>query len=185
MKSTNVNYGRYKPKATQRTPKGNNKIKKVMHQFKEGELHSGKDGIVTEKKQAVAIALSEQRQYDKEHKDPPKDPNPKKNYENPNVHYTIEGRRWFDRINGNTYHSTRVYKNNELIGHVPFEYGYGDQYQQTGIQLLQEAGEIPKSGRRLSSGAGDTDQYEFRMYGREHRDKVRYSVSDVQRKKDL
>ncbi len=36
------------------------KVVKVMHQFKEGELHSGKtDTIVTNPKQAIAIALSE------------------------------------------------------------------------------------------------------------------------------
>ena len=36
------------------------KVAKVMHEFKEGELHSGKtDTIVTNPKQAIAIALSE------------------------------------------------------------------------------------------------------------------------------
>ena len=36
------------------------KIAEVMHEFKEGELHSGKsDVIVTNPKQAIAIALSE------------------------------------------------------------------------------------------------------------------------------
>ena len=36
------------------------KIAKVMHEFKEGELHIGKsDKIVTNPKQAIAIALSE------------------------------------------------------------------------------------------------------------------------------
>ncbi len=39
------------------------KIKKVMHEFKEGELHSGsKHGPeVTNRKQAIAIAMSEAR----------------------------------------------------------------------------------------------------------------------------
>lgn len=39
------------------------KVKKVMHEFKHGELHSGskKGPLVTKRKQAVAIALSEQR----------------------------------------------------------------------------------------------------------------------------
>lgn len=43
--------------------KGKPKIKKVMKEFKEGELHSGsKEGPVVKKpKQAVAIALSEAR----------------------------------------------------------------------------------------------------------------------------
>lgn len=39
------------------------KIKKVMHEFKEGALHSGskKGPVVTNKKQGIAIALSEAR----------------------------------------------------------------------------------------------------------------------------
>lgn len=39
-------------------------IRGVMHEFKEGELHSGSSTgkVVTERKQAVAIAMSEQRQ---------------------------------------------------------------------------------------------------------------------------
>ena len=40
--------------------KSQKKIKKVMGEFKEGTLHSGKGGkVVTNPKQAVAIALSE------------------------------------------------------------------------------------------------------------------------------
>lgn len=43
--------------------KAQGKIKKVMHEFKEGELHSGskKGPVVKSKPQAVAIALSEAR----------------------------------------------------------------------------------------------------------------------------
>lgn len=38
-------------------PKG---VKQEMEKFKKGELHSGKNGkVVTDKKQAIAIALSE------------------------------------------------------------------------------------------------------------------------------
>ena len=38
------------------------KVEKVMHEFKEGELHSGskKGPKVTSRKQAVAIGMSEQ-----------------------------------------------------------------------------------------------------------------------------
>jgi hypothetical protein len=36
------------------------KVKKVMGEYKEGTLHSGKGGkVVTNQKQAIAIALSE------------------------------------------------------------------------------------------------------------------------------
>lgn len=43
--------------------KGKSKVSKVMHEFKEGELHSGskKGPMVKGRKQAVAIALSEAR----------------------------------------------------------------------------------------------------------------------------
>ena len=43
--------------------KAKKKIKKVMHEFKEGELHSGskKGPVVSSDKQAIAIALSEAR----------------------------------------------------------------------------------------------------------------------------
>lgn len=47
--------------------KGKKKIKKVLHEFKEGELHSGskKGPVVTDKKQAVAIAMSESKKKKK------------------------------------------------------------------------------------------------------------------------
>lgn len=43
------------------------KVAEVMYEFKEGELHSGKsDVIVTNPKQAIAIALSEASELKKE-----------------------------------------------------------------------------------------------------------------------
>ncbi len=45
-----------------KTSQGERKIEKVMHEFKEGDLKSGGGGAtVTDRKQAVAIALSEAR----------------------------------------------------------------------------------------------------------------------------
>ena len=45
------------------TPKGQDKVEKVMGEFKRGTLHSGskKGPEVTSKKQAIAIAMSEKR----------------------------------------------------------------------------------------------------------------------------
>lgn len=50
--------------------KKNDKVKKVMGEYAEGKLHSGsKTGPVVKKKsQAIAIALSEQREKDKKSK---------------------------------------------------------------------------------------------------------------------
>lgn len=54
-----------KKKATKKsaTTKGRGKVKKVMHEYKHGELKSGRSGKpVKSRKQAVAIALSEARE---------------------------------------------------------------------------------------------------------------------------
>jgi hypothetical protein len=44
-----------------------NKVEKVMKEFKSGKLHTGskKGPVVKSKKQAIAIALSEQRKANK------------------------------------------------------------------------------------------------------------------------
>ena len=45
--------------------KAQDKIEKVMHEFKEGKLKSGKEGKggkVTNRKQAIAIGISEARE---------------------------------------------------------------------------------------------------------------------------
>ena len=50
-----------KKAAKKATPKASGKVQKVMHEFKGGTLHSGKGGpVVKSRKQAIAIALSEQ-----------------------------------------------------------------------------------------------------------------------------
>lgn len=48
-------------------PKGKVKVKKVMEEYKSGKLHSGskKGPKVKSRKQAIAIAISEQRKADK------------------------------------------------------------------------------------------------------------------------
>jgi len=47
--------------------KASKKVQKVMHEFKTGTLHSGskKGPVVTNRKQAVAIALSEAKMSNK------------------------------------------------------------------------------------------------------------------------
>src|SRR4051812_35214621 len=51
-----------KKKSSAASGKGRGKVKRVMHEFKEGELKSGGRKKVTNPKQAIAIALSEARQ---------------------------------------------------------------------------------------------------------------------------
>lgn len=47
--------------------RGREKVHKVMSEYKEGTLHSGSESgpVVHDRKQAIAIALSEQRKKDK------------------------------------------------------------------------------------------------------------------------
>jgi hypothetical protein len=55
-----------------------NKVETVMHEFKEGDLKSGSGDKVTDRKQAIAIALSESGQSN--HQSPKR--NAKKKREN-------------------------------------------------------------------------------------------------------
>ena len=55
------------------------------------------------------------------------------------IKYLIEGFEWFDKINGNSYHTIRItnLKNNEVIYKSEnIVYGYGDQYQHTAYKEL-------------------------------------------------
>ena len=43
--------------------------------------------------------------------------------------YYIKGRKWWDKINGNTYNNAKVLDENMNILHITgYEYGYGSQY---------------------------------------------------------
>ena len=55
----------------------------------------------------------------------------------------IEGRLWFDRVNGNTYHSARATIGGVLQIGVPFQYGYGEQYVYSAQEKLAELGYLP------------------------------------------
>ena len=50
----------------------------------------------------------------------------------------VIGYEWFDKINGNSYCSARVYVNDEPTAFVPFQYGYGSAYVQYAAEALNE-----------------------------------------------
>jgi hypothetical protein len=84
------------------------------------------------------------------------------------------GRRWFERQNGNTYHSVEVYVDGQFVGKTDFQYGYDDQYIVTGFQILKEKGYFVNG-----------EYSDLREYNRNHNYPYLFSVSDVSRKKDL
>lgn len=83
----------------------------------------------------------------------------------------IEGRRWFQTSNGNTYHSVRIFDGGFCIAFIKYEYGYGNQYLDTAIKWLRANNRMPTDGTR---GTGHL-----------HEMRVSDSVIDVARKRDL
>ena len=106
----------------------------------------------------------------------------------------IQAKRWFERTNGNTYHSVDVYANGVHVGSEPFAYGYDEQYMQTAHDILQRAGIYRKTvvydtlHPQLQQMWRDVQQgeyWEFELDKRNNRDKFIINVEDVKRKKDL
>jgi hypothetical protein len=96
--------------------------------------------------------------------------------------YIIVGRRWFDRINGNTYHSVEISTTKgEFLVKIPFVYGYGDHYRQTALDWLEANKRIPVKYR----GRHENGSSKHWMWERENDYPVIWQVIDVQRKKDL
>lgn len=85
----------------------------------------------------------------------------------------VYGRRWWQRTTGNTYHSVRVLLDGVEVARCPYAYGYGTGYSQTAVELLKEAGIVPKD--HPASLAWRLDDLFT----------VVENVEDVQRKKDL
>ena len=66
----------------------------------------------------------------------------------------ITAKEWFERINGNSYFSARVTTNygmkDEKTYVLPFQYGYGSQYEYEALQTLQKNNVISKDITAIS-----------------------------------
>lgn len=79
----------------------------------------------------------------------------------------VEGRRWFQKLYGNTYHTVKVSVDGETF-YSDITYGYENHFEQTAIEVLKENGfDVPEYGKFQ------------RLEGFESH------VMDVPRKKDL
>ena len=56
----------------------------------------------------------------------------------------IVGRLWFDKANGNTYHTSEAIVDGESLFKTEMEYGYGEQYIETAFDKLEEMGLISR-----------------------------------------
>ena len=61
----------------------------------------------------------------------------------------IEGREWFDKVNGNSYFSARIWVDGGQVAILPFQYGYGDQFQYEAQKKLLELGWLPQENKNL------------------------------------
>lgn len=60
------------------------------------------------------------------------------------IEFVVRACRWFDRVNGNTYHSVRIIRSKDgaILGHE-WTYGYGDAYKQTALEIMDKFDWLP------------------------------------------
>ena len=90
----------------------------------------------------------------------------------------IIGRRWFDKQNGNTYHTSQIIINGRIAYKTDFAYGYDDAYVDTAAEWLEKEGYIERE--RYQSGMREP----LWRYCQERNITLTYMAFDV-RKKDL
>jgi hypothetical protein len=60
------------------------------------------------------------------------------------IKFVVDAARWFDRINGNTYHALRITRIRDgAILKCGLQYGYGDCYRQTALRAMARAKWLP------------------------------------------
>ena len=91
----------------------------------------------------------------------------------------VSGRLWFEKVNGNTYHSAAVWADGVFLGKVGFCYGYGSQYEETALGIIKN--KIGR-GRWLS---GELSRETLGAVCRRNGIALVSEVVHVQRKKDL
>ena len=52
----------------------------------------------------------------------------------------VFGRRWFQKTNGNTYHSAEIIVDGKPVHKIEYEYGYDQQYLYTAFNWLKSEG---------------------------------------------
>ena len=91
------------------------------------------------------------------------------------IKFTAHACRWFDRANGNTYHSVRITRCRDgATLTCPFQYGYGDCYRQTALEAMAKAKWLPVKYRGHAAHGGSNAFY----YERENNYPIFWSVSD-------
>ena len=65
------------------------------------------------------------------------------------IKYVGNVARWFDSVNGNTYHAVRVTRcRDKKVISCAWTYGYGSSYAQTALEAMLEHGWLPEAYNR-------------------------------------
>jgi len=94
-------------------------------------------------------------------------------------HIGVVGRRWFDRVNGNTYNSVEIFVDGKKVKTLGIAYGYGTGYLDRAGEWLDANGYV-KLERHASGG-----REPLWRYCKDHKIECDYDALDVPRKKDL
>ncbi len=93
---------------------------------------------------------------------------------------SINGRRWFQKTYGNTYHTVTVHIDGEHLFTAPKQYGYGDQYLETAMAAIHASGKFPPRTQHANGSHEANYQWAERVGA-----KIVNSVADVSRERDL
>jgi hypothetical protein len=91
--------------------------------------------------------------------------------------FTVKVVKWFDKLNGNTYHNVRITDNltgKEYLTKYGYTYGYGTAYEQTTLEVLLENKLLPKKYTKEN----------LYLYERENNYPILYDVTEG-KKKDM
>ena len=107
---------------------------------------------------------------------------------------TVLARRWFDKKNGNTYHSVKVYYDGHLVNTdigllTKIIYGYGSAWEQTALKVLYDqdvykplvVGSFQVNNTTVSNYSTSLRRVVVEQNG----DRLVYDVVDVNSKKQL
>ena len=86
------------------------------------------------------------------------------------IKFVCNAVRWFDKINGNTYHSVRItrMKDDKVLNSSSMCYGYGSSYEQTALKLMSKNKWLPVKYRKDNSW----------LYERENNYPIIWNVAD-------
>jgi hypothetical protein len=91
------------------------------------------------------------------------------------IKFTAIAVKWFDKVNGNTYHSVRIIRHKDgKVLYCPFTYGYGDSYRHTAFAAMDKAKWLPLAYR----GRDENGRKYYWRYERENDYPIIWTVRD-------